>query len=182
MAAPPRCIAVACLALFAILAAGCMISRPCDWDQWRYQSNDGRYRGRDDWDSSPPLVLDQQARTRPHGDRSDFGQRAQRDRGETGNLSAKAKPNLGNAAAARVAVYSEKPRSKPKVAQKPAPPAVATVQWQEPEDMPPPPKRSEPKRQAKNTNSRPAEPAARATSQVDRTPFHWGFFGAETRW
>ncbi len=93
----------------------------------------------------------------------------------------KAAPKLGDAAAARVAVYSEKPQEKLNVAQKPAPPAVATVQWQEPEDMPPL-KRSEPKRPAKNTNSRSAGPAACATTQVDRTPFHWGFFGAETRW
>ena len=159
MAAPSRLIAIACLALFAILAAGCMISRPCDWDQWRYQSNDGRYRGHDDWDSSPPLVLGQQARARPHVDLSDFEQRAQRDRNESGIPVVKAPPNPGNATTARVAVYSEKPQSKPKVVQKPVPPAVATVQWQEPEDIPPPPKRSEPRRPAKNSNPRPAEPA-----------------------
>jgi hypothetical protein len=172
MAAPSRRFAVACLALFAVMAAGCMISRPCNWDEWRYQSSDGRHRGHDDWDGSPPLVLDQQARARPHGDCPDFRL------SENGTVPFKAG-------------HSEKSPAKPKVAQKPIPSAVATVQWQESVDMPPNPKKGEPKRPravsveaAKPT----ATPAARSQQHpqvagpTDRTPFNWGFFGAETRW
>src|SRR5579871_6473436 len=105
MAAPLGRIAVACLALFAIMATGCMISRPCDWDQWHYQSSDGRQRYRDNSGESPPIVLDQQARSRSH---------------------------IDDISASHVAARSEKLPTKPKVAQKPNPPTVAAVQWQEP--------------------------------------------------
>ncbi len=139
MAAPSRSFAVACLALFAVMAAGCMISRPCNWEQWRYQSSDGQYRGHDDWDGSPPIVLDQQARTRPRYVEDDR--------------------------APRVAAHSEKSSAKPKLAQKPVPAAVAQVQWQEPNDPPPSQQKDRkrpPKRTAKPVEPSPAKPAALA--------------------
>ena len=190
MAAPSRRIAVACLALFAILAAGCMISRPCNWDQWRYQSSDGQYRGHDDWDGSPPIVLDEQVRARPPGDCPDFRL------SENGTIPLKAALHPNKVPPQRVAARSEKSPAKPKMTQKPIPPAVAPVQWQESVETPPRPKKSEPKRQlavsVEVAKPPPAGPAAKPAAcerqqpqvagPADRTPYNWGFFGAETRW
>jgi hypothetical protein len=186
MAALSRCIAVACLALFAVVATGCMISRPCNWDKWRYQSSDGRFGGQDDWDGSPPIILDQQARARPHGDRPDFRL------SENGAVLFKAAQHLGNVPAPRVAAHSQKLPAKPTVVQKPMPPAVAPVQWQEPNDTPLPAKKRDPERPptasaeyAKPTTVPPAaheRQQAQIAAPTDRAPFHWGFFGAETRW
>jgi hypothetical protein len=171
MSAPSRRLAVACVALFAFTATGCIISRPCNWDEWRYQSSDGRYRG-DNWQGSPPLELDQQARMnrRPR--------------------------NGEEASTSQLAENAEKPHAKPQVVKNRIPPAVEPVQWQEPEKKPALAKKSEPRRQpaaperdakprpAKRTKSAaPSEPQQpQIAGPADRTPYNWGFFGAETRW
>jgi hypothetical protein len=172
MTAPWRPIAVASLTLFAVSAIGCMVSRPCNWDQWHYQSSDGRQRYHGNGDGSPPTMLDQQARAVPRR---------------------KSKPDGQQLAAA-----TDKLPSKPKAAKSPDKAEVASVQWQEPTDSPAPPKRNENHRkvaasteETKPQPAKPAKPAApRARSEqqpqvagaIDRTPFNWGFFGAETRW
>jgi hypothetical protein len=166
MAALSGRIAVACLALFAVTATGCMMSRPCNWDQWRYQSSDGRFQRYDSSDGSPVIALDQQARARSRWIEQ---------------------------APARQIARSESSPEKSKVAQKRVQRAIEPVQWEEPDETPLPRNESKPNRQlAENANARAAKQSTSSATQphskpqvagpTDRTPFNWGFFGAETRW
>jgi len=151
--------------LFAITMTGCLVGTPCAPGRWHYHSSDDQ-----------PVVVDDCQTMACDGRWTSPHMAPQSDGMKLYQMPDPAPQRHSDA-------YAIAPAGKRALASQPQPPAVTACDWQEPAApaaQATPVSRESARR--KPGPSQPTDARSPAPAAPQRTPYSWGFFGAQPRW